>query len=77
MRDASVPSPRRTERRFGRSHESPIDFLGEDLDKRIGNKMATTLAVSTQCVYNVNGCVLNCKGMQFKVLQRQHSVNAM
>jgi hypothetical protein len=42
-----------------------------------GNKLATTLAVSTQCHYIVSGCSVNRKYLQFMVLQHQPSVIAL
>ncbi len=47
------------------------------LDGEFGNKMATTLAMSTQCDRSVNQCKLNRKSLRFNVFQRQPSVFAM
>jgi hypothetical protein len=41
------------------------------------NKLATTLALSTQCGYNANWRGVNLKHLQSKVFQRQPSVIAM
>ena len=41
-----------------------------------GNKLATTLAMSTQCGYNVNWCRLDRNHLQFKVFQRHPNITA-
>ncbi len=59
-------------------YASTVPALLPGLEPReSGNKLATPLAMSTQCDYNVDRWRLNRKPVQFKVFQRQPNVIAM
>ena len=47
------------EREKGRMHFTPTCHHYDHDEAENGNKLATTLPVSAQCDYNINGCSLN------------------